>query len=159
MLVYRICDKEEIDKLFENYNIEDIGFKIVDKNYYGVYKPNNHKYKNNKKYLHFFKDLENIFYLSTKKDRYICTYEIDDKILNKTKGIGKYLNFINYIHLIEVEEYAINIKLLDFNNLLKVDLIEEDIDYEDFLNDNSLSCYIKNIYEKEDIKKLEKSKK
>lgn len=69
------------------------------------------------------------------------------------------MNFINYIHLIEVEEYAINIKLLDFNNLLKVDLIEEDIDYEDFLNDNSLSCYIKNIYEKEDIKKLEKSKK
>ena len=33
------------------------------------------------------------------------------------------------------------------------------MDDEDFLNDNSLSCYIKNIYEKEDIKKLEKSKK
>lgn len=157
MIVYRICDKEEIEKLFENHNINDIGFKIVDKNYYGAYKPNNHKYRKGRKYLHFFDDLANIFYLDTKKDRCICVYDIPEKILKNTKGVGKYLNFINYMHLCEVSEYAINTKLLNFNNLIKVDLIEEDIDYEDYLSDNTLSCFIKNIYEKETIKKLEKN--
>lgn len=49
MLVYRGCRKEELVKLFDKYDMNDIG------NYFSITEVNNHNYELNQKYLHFLK--------------------------------------------------------------------------------------------------------
>ena len=76
MLVYRVCSKEEIDKLFQNRDIKDIG------NYCTKTDVNNHEYEENSKYIHFFKEKSSIFHFLL-RERYICEYDIPDEILAK----------------------------------------------------------------------------
>ena len=66
MLVYRICKKDEIDNILNNKSFVNVG------NNYNYSCINNHNYNENKKYLHFFLNLDSILYLRTLKDRYLC---------------------------------------------------------------------------------------
>ena len=158
MKVYRICNKEEVnallnDKDFSNVGKEGLIFiqqQIKDDT-------NNHNYEPKEKYLHFFKSLHSIFYLNTNEGYYICTYDIPDEVLKDGSGIGKYWDFMNFSHLVNVEEYAINIKNLKFDYLEKIDEITEYIDVEDYLYNFSIEDFLTTIYNKTPSKKLIKS--
>lgn len=141
MKVYRLCRKNEIDRILGSKNFEDVGdaFQNSDKN--------THNYIPNEKYMHFFKDKSGLLYLNTLKDRYICVYDIPNEILDKHSGKGKYLNFIAFSFYDEVTEYAIPSKLINFNYLKSIEKIIKDIDYEDFYQDENLNGFVDNIFE------------
>lgn len=147
MLVYRICKKEEIEKLFKNHNIEDIG------NCFSLTEVNNHHYEPNQKYLHFFKDKDSILHFLL-KEKYLCIYDIPEDILKQYEGIGYYLDYFKFAIKIEVDEYAIRSNKLNFDYLEKIYYIKEEIDLDDYLDDSELTNFLDCIYEKESGKKL-----
>lgn len=140
MLVYRICKKDEIDNILNNKTFVNLG------NNYNYFCINNHNYNENKKYLHFFLNLDSILYLRTLKDRYLCIYDIDDNILNKNKGLGYYLNYISYSTLDEVIEFRLENKEINFDNLKQIYYINKYIDYEEFLDNFDISKFSDIIY-------------
>ncbi|MBR5012502.1 MAG: hypothetical protein IKY15_01040 [Clostridia bacterium] len=141
MKVYRLCRKEEIISILKNQNFDGVGQECIQDETI-----NTHKYKNDKKYLHFFPKFDDLLYLNTTEGHYICTYDIPDSILDKTKGIGKYVDFIKFMNLVDIEEYAIETSSLDIKNILSVFRIEKFIDYEDFWFDRSLKGFIRPVY-------------
>ena len=141
MKVYRLCRKEEIFSILKNQNFEGVGQECIQDETI-----NTHKYKNDKKYLHFLPKFDDLLYLNTTEGNYICTYDIQDEILDQTKGIGKYVDFVKFMNLVNVEEYAIETSCLDINNLLCVFRIEKFIDYEDLWFDHSLKGFLKPVY-------------
>ena len=148
MLVYRICDEDEIDSILGKHSFENVGG--YGSRYIKRQKTkniNNHDYNENEKYLHFFKDKGSICYMSTNKGRYICVYDIPKAILNESYGIGKYWECFNFSYLEDVEEYAIKTKYLKFDYLVKVDRIYKYIDAEDYLYDHSLDGHLDPIYD------------
>ena len=149
MLVYRLCKVGEVEKLLNNKDVNEIAIpgsnlikKQQEKNI------NSHCYNFQLSYLHFFKKLESIFYFYT-ADKYICTYDIPDEILEKYEGEGFYLDYINFEKTQKTVEYAIPSNELDFSYLVKIDKINEVIDYEDYIFDPSLKDEIETIYLKE----------
>lgn len=140
MLVYRICKKDEIDNILNNKSFVNVG------NNYNYSCINNHNYNENKKYLHFFLNLDSILYLRTLKDRYLCIYDIDDNILNKNEGLGYYLNYISYSTLDEVIEFRLENKEINFDYLKQVYYINKYIDYEEFLDNFDISKFSDIIY-------------
>ena len=140
MLVYRICKKDEIDNILNNKSFVNVG------NNYNYSCINNHNYNENKKYLHFFLNLDSILYLRTLKDRYLCIYDIDDNILNKNEGLGYYLNYISYSILDEVIEFRLENKEINFDYLKQVYYINKYIDYEEFLDNFDVSKFSDIIY-------------
>lgn len=142
MLVYRVCRKEEILKLFDKYDMNDIG------NYFSITEVNNHHYEPNQKYLHFFKDKDSILHFLL-KDKYLCIYDIPEDILKQYEGIGYYLDYFKFAVKIEVDEYAIKCHELSFDYLEKVYYINEEIDLDDYLDDSELTNFLDCIYEKE----------
>lgn len=147
MLVYRICKKEEIEKLFKNHNIVDIG------NCFSLTEVNNHQYEPNQKYLHFFKEKDSILHFLL-KDKYFCIYNIPENILKQYEGVGYYLDYFKFAIKIEVDEYAIISNKLNFDYLEKIYYIKEEIDLDDYLDDFELTNFLDCIYEKESGKKL-----
>lgn len=141
MIVYRVCKKNEIDKIFEDNNFQNVG-----SNYYGT-TINNHDYDVEKKYLHFFQNIDSILFLKTLKDRYLCVYDIPDNILNENVGIGHYWDFINYSDLKEALEYAISTDILTMDNLKQIYYIKNEIDYEELL-ENDIDSFIDIVYNK-----------
>lgn len=148
MIVYRICKRTELQKIFEYNNFTNVGYN------FSILDLNTHNYNKNSKYLHFFKNKESIFYLRTLKDRYICVYDIPEDILNRYKGIGYYLDYINYRILNEVTEYAIENNVIDLKFLKQVGYIKRDIEFEEYLDDCDLTDFIEIIYTCTGDKKL-----
>ncbi|MBQ2946508.1 MAG: HD domain-containing protein [Bacilli bacterium] len=128
MVVYRICKKEEIEHIFNDKNFKNVGKSFeINKN------TNTHLYTADKKYIHFFKDKDSIFYLDTCADMYICTYCIPDSLLESHYGVGFYLDRTDFRTLEKVSEYAIENEFINFNQLLKIERIKEYIDIEDYI--------------------------
>lgn len=150
MIVYRVCKKIEIDKIFEDNNFQNVG-----SNYCGT-TINDHKYDKDSKFLHFFPNKDSILFLKTLKDRYFCVYDIPDEILNENMGTGYYLDFINYRDMKEVVEYAISTNIITIDNLKQIYYIKNEIDYEDLL-DNDIDSFINIIYDKSDEEIIAKS--
>ena len=140
MIVYRICKKDEIDIILNDKTFQKIG-KVCEINK----SINTHLYINNKKYIHFFKDKDSIFYLDTTADMYICTYDIPNYLLETHYGIGLYLDKFNFKNLEKVSEYAIENEFINFNQLLKIERILEYIDIDDYMYDD-ISSKIEIIY-------------
>lgn len=140
MIVYRICKKEEIKHILNDKNFKNVGktFEINEN-------ANTHLYINDKKYIHFFKDKDSIFYLGTTADMYICTYDIPNYLLETHYGIGFYLDKFNFKNLEKVSEYAIENEFINFNQLLKIERILEYIDIDDYMSDD-ISSKIETIY-------------
>ena len=148
MLVYRICRIGEVSKLLENKDLNEVGkpaTHFIEKQQKGNI--SSHDYNFRLSYLHFFKDLPSIFYFYT-ADKFICTYDIPEDILEKYKGQGFYLDYCNFEKMEAVDEYAIPVNELSFEYLKRVDKINEFIDYEDYLFDPTLKEEIQTIYEK-----------
>ena len=151
MVVYRVCKKEEIDNILDDKSFMNVGNNF---NYSCI---NNHSYNKDKKYLHFFLNLDSILYLRTLKDRYICIYDIEDNLLKRNEGIGYYLNYVSYNTLDEVIEYKLENKELNFNNLKQVYYIDKYIDYEDFFDNFDISKIADMIYDVGDMKTKSKN--
>lgn len=141
MLVYRICVKEEIDSIMKNKSLNQVAM------YYVInHKINTFDYYKNKKYIHFYENYGDVFYYDSNEKKYICTYDIDKEILNNSQGYGYYLDRFAFKHYQKVKEYAVESDLIDFSNLIKVEVIKSPIFYDEYLDD----CYqdkIKTIYD------------
>ena len=117
MLVYRICKKDEIEKIFKEKSFENIG------RYFQINSSlNNHNYEDVYRYMHFFDDKVNILYLNL-SNHYLCTYDIPEDILCKYVGIGYYWDFEFLEHLENVKEYAVKSEEMDISFLKQVDYI------------------------------------
>ena len=148
MLVYRVCSYTEIVRLLEEKSFENIGkdgkelIKLQqEKNI------NSHEYNFRNKYLHFFKDKSSIFYMHL-ENVFLCTYNIDDELLNSKEKEGYYLDLVNFRSIVSVPEYAIENSLLKFDNLEKVEYIDEFLDIDDYFVDHNLTESTKLIYQR-----------
>lgn len=152
MKVFRLCKISEIDSILKTHSFSDVGFvKNRDA------KLNNHPYEKNYAYLHFFLNLEDIFYLNPKEGYFICTYEIPTDILEKYQGIGYYLDYVFYREMKKVLEYAIPIQQIKFDYLEKVEMIVASFDFEDLL-DYPIEHFTNLVYQKERTLKKIKEK-
>lgn len=140
MKVFRLCRKDEALQILTQRSLENLGK-------YGVNNKNNtHTYNEKIKYLHFFKNQFDLFFLNTLKNRFICVYDIPEALLNQHYGYGKYIDYINFKTLCKAEEYAIPSNLVKFEYLQSIFKITKDIDYEDIQEDSSLTESIQIIY-------------
>ena len=102
-LVYRFISERE-KRAIEANDLSKIG-RTWNSNTFG----NNHKYKQNTRYIHFF-DNKNDAKLLYKElgfsKEYLCTYSIPAKILKKHQGNGYYM-VKGYEIVDTVKEYAI----------------------------------------------------
>ena len=146
MLVYRLCKNAEITNILNFKNFSQVG------NYFSKNeKLNTNSYKENIKYLHFFKIKSDLLYLAINANNYICTYDIPCYILELNKGTGFYLDFYNFKDVKTVDEFAIPIDQLHFSNLLKVEKILNYIDIDDWLDNFNNSVDV--IYSNNNILK------
>ncbi len=128
MLVYRICNEREITLILKERSCENIG------NYFSNNQnKNTHNYKENKRYIHFFRNYSDIFYFDFMENKYICTYDIPDKILKTGEGKGYYLDRIMFQNVTEVFEYAVESNLIDFEYLKQIDMITSIVSFEEYL--------------------------
>lgn len=149
MEVYRLCDKEEIDEIFKNKDFKNAGSKGKKyKKNEGEINFNNHNYDEDEMYMHFFPKFNNLFYLNLEKGMYLCLYDIPDDILKKNIGTGEYGDPFDYRITRMVTEYCIKSNEIRFEYLEKVDLLNNDIDYIDFLSGEPLDDFFENVYAK-----------
>lgn len=152
MLVYRVCKQEEIENIFGNNHFLNIGSQFQNSDL------NNHVYEEDSIYMHFFLKKDSILYLENVRGLYLCTYDIQEDILEKYRGIGYYWDYFHYFKLCEVVEYAVKSSDVKLDYLTKVELIEKDFDVDDYLKDSELKHYTKLIYEKM-LEKIEQKEK
>ena len=143
MRVFRLCREEEIQQILDKKSFENVG------NYCTSGKKNSHTYDETKKYLHFFKKKSDLLYLNTLKDRFICVYNIPETVLLKHFGYGKYLDYIQFETLNDVEEFAIPCENIQFDYLESINKIIKDIDFEDMFENPKLKGYLKEVYNSE----------
>ncbi len=149
MVIYRVCKKEEVKRILDERSFDNVG------NFCKNTEINSHNYKENTKYLHFFKSKTDLLYLNTSKGMYICIYDIPTEILTKYHGFGKYNSYFEIacsddktINLVSVEEYAIPSNIIKFKHLKIIAEIIEYADIEDFYDDCYFSKCINIIYNK-----------
>lgn len=153
MKVFRICNEYEVATILSEKSLANVGkYSQINKI------ANTHNYKKNVKYMHFFQNYLDVFYLDEANICYVCTYDIPEEILNKYEGIGYYLDRDNYTEMESVKEYAVPSNLLDFRYLQQIDKICDTVLFEELL-DGSYQEKIITICEKKKIKKLGKRKK
>lgn len=128
MIVYRLCNNQEIESILNNRNFDSAGQKFeIDP------KKNTHKYLQDIEYLHFFKKPISLLYLSLLKGKYICVYNIPDSILQQHEGTGLYLDYIFFRNLHELTEYAVPTSKLKFSYIERIYEIIEFIDFDEYI--------------------------
>lgn len=150
MLVYRICDKHEVDQILSSNSCKEVGF------FYRNKLKSTHNYEEGKLYMHFFGKPSDIFYLDLSKGRFICTYEIPEELLQQHGGFTEYIDFINFINICKVREYAIPGEMVDFEYLQKAELIDSYLEYKDFWYNPSLDGQVKTYYKSKQLTKNRK---
>ena len=153
MKVYRLCELDEIYSILAEKNFESIGKQCeINK------EKNNHKYNANKKYLHFFKDRSSLLYLNTKQGNFICVYDIPDDILKLYTGIDFYLDFINFKNYKSVNEFAIESEQIKFKYIKSIYMINKSFDLDDYIEDENLSKFLFQIYNKDNTQDFKNEK-
>ncbi len=150
MLVYRVCNESEINRIRQNDDFSMIGClgKEFIK-YQEIRNINNHKYDPNKLYLHFFEDVWSILYWRAIKGNYVCTYDIPDDILTNCHGNGYYLSpnsESDYKN--PVSEYSVESNKIKKEFLVRVELITDDMDFTDDDYPEVLDDYLKIVFER-----------
>lgn len=140
MLLYRICNKQEIN-LILNKGIEYVGSSRE------VTSVNSHNYKLGIPYIHFFLHKSDILYIGCSRDSYVCTYDIPYGLLDLYCGVGKYSDNVNFKDRVYVIEFAIPSKELKIDYLKRIDVLLDYIDYEDFLGGDILPELYETIYD------------
>ena len=115
MKVYRYISEEELMNIY-NGQVDELGNEFNRKDYK---RQNNHRYKPNTKYLHFFKDKSSIELIRREvlhKDKdgvyYFCSFDIPATILFKYGGKGHYDGSYKVPYR-TVREYAIPVDCFD----------------------------------------------
>lgn len=147
MIVYRLCNEMEANKLLNGEDFYNIGRPYKKKE-----TANNFDYIEDEHYLHFFKKFENIFYLKVREGKYVCTYDIPEEILKISEGIGNYYNYMFPDMLDHVPEYAINTKLLNYDYLVKMQQFIIYANHEDYFEDITLSEALETVFDSEQPK-------
>ena len=119
--------KEELD-IFLSGNIDCIG-----KVFYGCELSNNHRYKENEKYIHVFKYLKDLTLVQENRNfEYLVTFEIPLITLMASAGKGLYSTIKGGKYKQKnIREFAINVKLMKLEYFLdykKIKKFEYDID-------------------------------
>ncbi len=149
MVVYRLCSKDEIDKIFANSSFLNVG--VLGKEFHKENDEvdlNSHNYVENELYMHFFPKFIDLFYLGLEEGMYICFYDVPFDILKENVGYGEYVDFFTYKIPRKIEEFAIESKKIDFDYLLRVDKINSNINIEDYFADETLNGFCETIYKK-----------
>lgn len=146
MLLYRVCDENELNIILENKLFKDIGG-----NHYNDPKASTHLYDNSKKYMHFFPRYDSIFYMTTYHfpPMFICTYDIPDEMAKPFEGFGFYSMRVGGQEYYEkrkenselplkcVNEYAIPSDLVLWDYLVRIQKIKKDLPYYEYLENNN----------------------
>lgn len=109
-LVYRLCGSEELKDIEAGrmHNVGGIGADYTIKN-------NNHRYKKETKYLHFYSNIQDalLHKMNVYDNTILCKYCIPEYILKNYKGTGYYdaIGYDENYHV--VKEYAIPSYLVD----------------------------------------------
>ncbi len=141
MILYRVCGESEKNDLI-NKSLESIG-KYGSEYLDDKIRCNNHRYKRDTKYMHFFESIYDIFYAYW-DFTYLCVYEIPDNIALKYKGLGYYYDLINFKELKSINEYAIDIKDMCLDYLKEIYNVSE-IDFDECIM-SDLNKNLKLIY-------------
>ncbi len=116
MRVYRYLDEVEL-ACFEKGDLENVGAtypRRVDSN--------SHRYQSGVKYIHFFRDLDDLQYIrATKRESdsayFICQFNIDPITLIKNAGVGYYEARGYDMDTAKVREFAIPVSEIKPDNL------------------------------------------
>lgn len=154
MKIYRLCKEEEIKNILYSKSFENTG------NYFYINNSvNNHKYKRNVKYLHFFSDINDVMFMSPEKGMYIYEINMDSSTLEKYFGYGYYSDLLLYSRYRYIKEYAIDKSILNINDLYAVYKVIREITKKDYIEKNISFC-IENInYENKTYVKTKKYRK
>ena len=142
MKLYRLCNFMEYEYMMRNSRLLGNTFLINSK-------VNSHCYKLKTRYLHFFSEAINLLYLNTYSGNYVCMYDIDDELLIGCFGVGKYFDLFDFKKIVQVGEYAVPVKKLEFDNLKEIYLIQRSIFAEDYLYNSDLFSYMEKVYDSE----------
>ena len=142
MKIYRLCRENEVKEILTNKSFENIG------NYCKNSDKNTHLYDENTKYIHFFKHENDLLYLNTLENRFICVYDIPEVVLYKYYGEGSYLDYINFRKLNKVEEFALPSEILRFDYLQSINKIIKDIDVDDLCENSNFKNMLEEVYSK-----------
>lgn len=140
MKVFRLCREDEVKQILNSKSFENVG------NYCRNSERNSHKYNEDVRYLHFFKNKSDLLYLNTLANRFICVYDIPKELLSSYYGHGKYRDYIRFVTLNKVEEFAIPAASIRFDYLNSIIKIIKDIDFEDMYENPNLSGLTQEIY-------------
>lgn len=142
MKVYRLCSEKEAESVIKNRGFEGIGHRCqID------LKKNNHSYKKEENYMHFFDDEISLLYLYPSKGKRICVYDIPEDILNSAIGTGFYLDFIELECLEQVTEYAVESRKMKFEYLERIYVVQKDLDFDYVPNSDQLYASLNLIYD------------
>ena len=109
MRVYRYLDENEFKHIVQG-DTENIG------SFFANQSANTHRYKENVRYLHFFKNLNDFQYIQNLKEStkmYLCEFDIPLKILFTHFGIGYYVPSGYDCDYNSIYEFAIPSKLFN----------------------------------------------
>ena len=151
MIVYRLCSNEEVKEILDSKSLATVG--KTGKDLFAIQQRenvSNHNYFCENRYLHFFADKASIFYLNV-GNNCICTYNIPDEILADGLGEGYYHDLVNYQRMVKVLEYAIDVSLLSFDWLERIEYVSDCLNTKDALVDNPITDNIKVLYNKQKI--------
>ena len=140
MKVFRLCREDEVKQILNSKSFENVG------NYCRNSERNSHNYNEDVRYLHFFKNKSDLLYLNTLANRFICVYDIPKEFLSSYYGHGKYRDYIRFVTLNKVEEFAIPAASIRFDYLNLIVKIIKDIDFEDMYENPNLSGLTQEIY-------------
>lgn len=147
MKVYRLCRKEEAEKVLKDRKFNNIIHRSL-----STSKQNTHEYIENQEYMHFFEQEISLLYLNMAKGKVICVYDIPEDMLEKSKGKGFYLDFINFENIQEVTEYAIESDKVRFEYLEQMYIINEDMDFDYMPGTDELYDRMTMIYDSKMLK-------
>ncbi len=154
MILYRICNKKELDLIKEKDDFSEIGTSGSDLiRYQKQNDMNTHMYDINKNYMHFFVDKGNVLYMNSILGNYICTYDIPNSILEGKLGIGRYSSYFYNRDIIGIAEYSIESSKIKKEYLQKVEMITSDMCITDDDYPDSLDEFLETIYTNNDLDK------
>lgn len=118
MKVYRYLPESELNSILngETKNVGNVFIRRKEFTKRTSVLPNNHKYKNNEQYIHFYKKLQDIEHRrkelrTSEENYYFCCFDIPRLVLFMAAGKGYYNSLHGYDYYTEtVREYAVNIK-------------------------------------------------
>ncbi len=149
MIVYRLCTYGEVQEILQNQNMLSVG--KAGKDLISIQQTQNvssHNYNFQKNYLHFYPEKSYVFYLNVDSNC-ICTYNIPDELLADRLGEGYYLDLANHRRKVRIPEYSVDVSLLSFDYLEKVEYAREYIDIDDYFADSTLTECVDVLYNKE----------